>query len=122
MIEMDKSDRDCLRFLWWEHVSTQKFRIFRHRRFVFGVKSSPFLLAAVIWWHLKNVDAEDKSAADFLMKSFYVDNCVASLDTVDEYEEFKNFSTQLLAEVQIDLRQWERSGGLSWDRRSDTLL
>ncbi len=148
MIEVDPSDRDFLRFLWWEDASAQKVKIFRHRRVVFGVKSSPFLLAAVIRLHLKNVDADEKEAADFLMNAFYVDNCVASLDSLDEYELFKTLASKIMADAKMDLRQWERSCldknddwamdshcleeqsgktwvttvlGLSWDRQSDTL-
>ena len=58
MIEVHEDDRDYLRFLWWDD-SYKKYRIFRHRRVVFGVNCSPFLLAAVLEHHLDNVEPKD---------------------------------------------------------------
>ena len=149
MIEVDSEDRDFLRFLWWEDAAAHKLKIFRHKRVVFGVKASPFLLAAVIERHLKSVNEEEKSTAEFLDKSYYVDNCVASLDSFEEYEVFKVMATRIMADAKMELRQWEctcdgeknnlraneencheedsdekwRSTvlGLSWARNSDTL-
>jgi hypothetical protein len=45
MISVRKEDRDLLRFLWWENGSLQTYK---HCRVVFGLSSSPFLLAATI--------------------------------------------------------------------------
>lgn len=52
MISIREEDRDFLRFLWWETSECEKLKIFRHKRVVFGVNSSPFLLGAVIQYHL----------------------------------------------------------------------
>jgi hypothetical protein len=57
-IEVEKGDRDHLRFLWWKDPVTKKLKVYRHKRVVFGVNCSPFLLAAVIELHLKNVSNE----------------------------------------------------------------
>ena len=43
-ISVRSEDRDFLRFLWWENGKRVSYR---HRRVVFGVNCSPFLLAAV---------------------------------------------------------------------------
>ena len=106
MIEICERDRDFLRFLWWEDLSEQKLKAYRHQRVVFGVNCSPFLLSSVIEIHLGQVKEEDKSVAEKLLESFYVDNCVASVDSLEEYEHFKEHATRIMSEAGMDLRQW----------------
>ncbi|XP_021947712.1 uncharacterized protein LOC110845573 [Folsomia candida] len=119
MVGVDEIDRNYLRFLWWEDYAAKKVQVFRHKRVVFGVNSSPFLLGAVISLHLNGVadGATDgttdgvtdtrKEIAQKLLTSLYVDNCVTSVNSKSEFEEFKTTSIQLLAEAKMDLRQWE---------------
>ena len=83
-------DRDFLRFLWLD--SAGKIITFRHRRVVFGVTSSPFMLAAVICHHLNfilsslddpksdNFSRFSRANIDKLKNSFYVDNMVCSVN------------------------------------------
>jgi len=79
-VSLGKEDRDVLRFLW---VNAEgDLRIFRHARVAFGVTSSPFLLGAVIDFHLKRCLAEseqnewyERDLIEKLKKSFYVNNC-----------------------------------------------
>ncbi|GFV82672.1 uncharacterized protein TNCV_1619011 [Trichonephila clavipes] len=52
-ISVAEEDQDFLRFLWWKDYETKKFEIFRHRRLVFGLTCSPFILAAVLNYHLE---------------------------------------------------------------------
>ncbi|XP_035217893.1 uncharacterized protein LOC118191201 [Stegodyphus dumicola] len=52
-ISVAKEDQDFLRFIWWEDYKERKQKIYRHRRVVFGLTSSPFLLAAVPDYHLE---------------------------------------------------------------------
>lgn len=109
MIEVEESDRDFLRFLWWEENEDSKIQVFRHKRVVFGVNSSPFLLGAVLEKHLKEVSGPHESIAKKLLKSLYVDNCVTSVNSEEEYQNFKQISTHLLADAKMELRQWECS-------------
>jgi hypothetical protein len=53
----------------------------------FGVTSSPFLLGAVIAFHLKKYGEGSEKTTEYtrssiekLRKSFYVDNCVTSVE------------------------------------------
>jgi len=64
IIEVNESDRDFLRFLWWKNPETRQFKVYRHKRVVFGVNCSPFLLAAVIELHLKSVNETESVLAD----------------------------------------------------------
>lgn len=133
MIAVDPADRDFLRFLWWESPGRKEFKVLRHSRVVFGVNCSPFLLAAVIEYHLKSASREYSAVALKLLQSLYVDNCVTSVDTMEEYEEFKEKSVHLLEDAKMDLRQWEVSSaegssqplttvlGLKWNKNEDIL-
>ncbi|XP_054706688.1 uncharacterized protein LOC129216498 [Uloborus diversus] len=106
-IGINVEDRDYLRFLWWKDSESKTIQVLRHRRLVFDLTSSPFILGSVIRHHLENSCIEHKEIAEMLLKSFYVDNCVTSLDTESEAQHFKEVSTQLMASVKFELRGWE---------------
>ncbi|OXA44497.1 uncharacterized protein LOC110857830 [Folsomia candida] len=133
MIEVREEDRDYQKFLWWEDQVQNTVKPLRHTRAVFGLTCSPFLLGAVLELHLSHVKQEYEAVARKLLQSMYVDNSVTSFNTMQEYEDFRKISTDILAEAKMDLRQWECSGvnieqeaitgvlGLVWDRHDDTL-
>ncbi|UYV76543.1 hypothetical protein LAZ67_14001067, partial [Cordylochernes scorpioides] len=124
-------ERDCLRFLWWK-TGTNETKGLRHKRVVFGLKCSPFLLAAVLEYHLESIRDERKLVAAKLLKSFYVDNCVTSLKE-EEVKDFMEISIQLMTEAKMELNQWAITGvfaqaesdvsvlGLLWDNMEDIL-
>jgi hypothetical protein len=78
MIEVKEEDRDYLKFLWWENEG-KKTKTYRHARVVFGVNSSPFLLAAVLDLHHSSIK-ENEDIVAMLKKSMYVDNLVTSVN------------------------------------------
>jgi len=134
MIEVNKEDRNFLKFLWWEDRGKKNIAEYRHTRVVFGVNCSPFLLAAVLEHHLTTVNPEDRKIAQKLLMSLYVDNCVTSVSNEDEYEEFKDKSIRIMNNAKMELRCWERGGvsqeksnentmvlGLAWNKIDDTL-
>ena len=53
-LQIGKNPKDCdyLRFLW---VVDGRLKIFRHKRVVFGLKCSPFLLGAILKLHFSNL-------------------------------------------------------------------
>ena len=144
MIEVDEKDRDCLRFFWWKDLDKRILQVFRHKRVVFGVNCSPFLLTAVIELHLKSVCEQQAAVAQKLLMSFYVDNCVTSVSTVSECQQFEQQATEIMLDAGMDLRNWEFSStnrvsndnqvrddtsptevtkilGLIWNKTDDTL-
>jgi hypothetical protein len=110
MISIKAEDRDYQRFLWWNPKDREKIQVLRHTRVVFGVTSSPFLLAAVLELHLSNCCGEKRQTAENLLKCMYVDNLGASVSSIQEYEVFKEEATSLLAEAKMDLREWDYGG------------
>ncbi|XP_035224446.1 uncharacterized protein LOC118197069 [Stegodyphus dumicola] len=103
--EVKEEDRRILRFLWWEKAN--KIKVYQHNRVLFGATCSPFLLSAVIRYHLKKYPKQLKTVTDKLLKSFYIDNCVTSVDSASELEEFISNSTEIMAEAKMDLRLWQ---------------
>lgn len=126
-------DRDNVRFLWWEEYADQKIIVYRHRRVVFGLTCSLFLLAATINHILNEAPAEYKNTTDKLRNANYVDNCVTSLDTEEAVIKFKDESTKILATGKFNLRGWEWNTmpnienketsvlGMVWNLKEDTL-
>ncbi|UYV60640.1 hypothetical protein LAZ67_1001743, partial [Cordylochernes scorpioides] len=137
-IEVNERDRDYLRFLWYSQ-NGEKTEVFRHRRVVFGVNCSPFILGAVIKYHLSNVRPEHKPLAQRLQKSFYVDNLVTSVNSFEELQDLKLTATSIMDNARLELSRWEHSLdvasdthpferaeiskvlGVCWDKREDCL-
>src|SRR5277367_11813 len=130
-IEVAERDRDFLRF-----YEPREGRIYRHRRVVFGVNSSPFLLGAVLLSHFdKSVEPGEQDTIARLKEAFYVDNCMVSVENEDELLRFKNQATEILSRACFHLRDWRHnqiSGepfeekeisvlGLIWDLETDRL-
>ncbi|XP_054265924.1 uncharacterized protein LOC128988558 [Macrosteles quadrilineatus] len=108
-ISLNVQDRDFLRFLWFDINERSRSIVYRHKRVVFGVKCSPFLLGAVIDLHLqKSMTSQefDDNVVKKLSKSFYVDNVSTSVDTYEELKHFVEESKQVMAAAKFDLRGW----------------
>lgn len=76
-ISIAEEDRDALRFLWLTgrpDAEDTNLRVLRMMRVVFGVSSSPFLLAATIRNHLEKYQASHTQ----LINTLNVDDFIAS--------------------------------------------
>lgn len=97
-ISVNISDRDYLRFLWYENG---KIQVYRHCRVVFGVSSSPFLLAATLNHHLDKAEKDFQKTAQLLKETTYVDNCITSVNSSTELEMFMKQATELCKEAKF---------------------
>jgi len=109
MIGVADQDKNFHKFLWWEEGEdgAAKLLEYRHTRVVFGLNFSHFVLAAVINHHLDGAFNSEKEVKEKLRNSLYVDNCVVSLETMQQYKQFKDVSVALLSDAKMDLRKWE---------------
>ncbi|GFU83202.1 integrase catalytic domain-containing protein [Trichonephila clavipes] len=104
-ISLHEKDRDFVRFLWYDNEGN--IRTNRHARVAFGVTSSPFLLMAVINYHLLKESVKERYSEEFLKKlqdSFYVDNCVTRVQNNAELRIFVESATNVMKEGMFDLR------------------
>ncbi|XP_055928220.1 uncharacterized protein LOC129959422 [Argiope bruennichi] len=108
-IQLNDSDKDYLRFLWWQDGDSNNVKIYRHCRVVFGIKSSPFLLGATLNHLLDGAPDCYKMTAQHLQKYMYVDNCVASVKSEADLTQFINESTKIMALGKFDLRGWQHN-------------
>ncbi|UYV75594.1 hypothetical protein LAZ67_13000684 [Cordylochernes scorpioides] len=107
-ISVAKEDRQFLRFLWWEDGKQENLRIYQHKRVVFGVTSSPFLLAATLKLHLEQYENEREVIP--LLKCMYMDNCLNSVTSLEEVQVFHQQSIDLLSPAGFNLREWQMGG------------
>ncbi|KAJ0170919.1 hypothetical protein K1T71_013691 [Dendrolimus kikuchii] len=135
-ISLPIEHRDFLKFLWWENKSTENIVVYRHCRVVFGLTCSPFLLSATIQHHLNKTSGKYLETAQLLKKSFYVDNCITSLDTEKEVHKFIEESRAIMEMAKFNLRLWvtaplsiNETGkevisvlGLNWNTKADKLF
>ena len=107
-VEIAKDDRDTLRFLWVNDVtsSTLKPVAFRFCRVVFGVNCSPFLLNATLRYHFDKYAESDEKLIRKLKNSFYVDDLVAGGQTDETTIELYQKSKNLLSDGGFKLRKW----------------
>ncbi|XP_065063348.1 uncharacterized protein LOC135689914 [Rhopilema esculentum] len=108
-IEVDKKDRDCLRFLWVDSScdSEPNIKVYRFNRVVFGVNSSPFLLNAVVRHHLSTYETADPEFSAKLSRSFYVDDLVLGCYDVESGKELYNKAKKRMLEAGFNLRKWK---------------
>jgi hypothetical protein len=91
MISLQPHDRDVTRFLWFADdqnpsSSQNNLSVYRFCRVPFGIKSSPFLLAATIQHHLRS---EGTPLAKQLSKDIYVDNLVSGVDDMQPLQYYR---------------------------------
>ena len=108
-IEICPTDRDCLRFLWFEDCMKEDSEIivYRFNRVVFGVNSSPFLLNAVLRHHVESYKEVDPNFVSKMLNSFYVDDLVSGSDSIeDAFKLYKQAKSRML-EGGFRLRKWK---------------
>ncbi|UYV69829.1 hypothetical protein LAZ67_7000910 [Cordylochernes scorpioides] len=121
-IGIDEKERDYLRFLWWDEQDPSKIRTLRHTRVVFGLTCSPFILAAVLKYHLESIVDYRKPVADVLKRSFYVDNLVFSVDEPDELERIREVAKDIMDKAKMTLREWEYGGSKILENEEDSRI
>lgn len=139
-IGMCVDERNFLRFLWFDRSG--KVVSYRHFRLVFGLTCSPFILAVIINSHLEaivNLLKRGESEYSFLIEnivklqnSFYEDNSVASVDSIQSLQSFIGVARNAMMSAGFDLQGWEYNGdcfdesesgllGIKWNKNSDKL-
>ena len=112
-VEIDPSDRDVLRFLWVKDINDPNslIEVYRFNRVAFGVNSSPFLLNAVLRYHINSYKDKDPEFALKLANSFYVDGLVCGADNLENAKELFTKSRERLKEGGLNLMttKWKTS-------------
>ena len=99
MISIELIDQEALRFLW--RKGDDVF-IYRFQRLPFGLRSSPFILAATLKHHLEHSDI-DPLLVTRILDLFYVDDWVASFKSREEGLELLRLAIQYLKQAGFNL-------------------
>ena len=81
--------------------------MYRFKSVVCGVNASPFLLNAVIRYHLSKLQDEDKEMADKMTKSFFVDDMCTRAASVSDAIALYEKSKGVIGEGGFNLRKWK---------------
>ena len=102
-------DRDSLRFLWVDSINTENPSLvtLRYQRVVFGVRSSPFLLNAVIRHHLEGYKETDPRFANKVSREFYVDDLASGAEDVSSALDLYHKVKYRMQEGGFHLRKWK---------------
>jgi len=99
-ISINPTQRDLLRFLWIKDSNAENLDIItmRFTRLVFGLTCSPYMLNATIRHHLESVVDSDRTFADSVVSSIYVDDFASSFQTEKEaFEMYENLKKHFLS-------------------------
>ncbi|MCG8621284.1 MAG: hypothetical protein MJE68_04665, partial [Proteobacteria bacterium] len=108
MISVTEENRDALRFLWVEDVTSDNPEIvtLRFAHVVFGVSSSPFLLNATIKHHLEKCASSHPRLVSDILRSIYVDDIVFGASNEDSAYELYASSKEMLKKGSFNLRRF----------------
>ena len=106
--EVDRADRDSLRFLWVKDVENedQETLVYRFCRVVFGLNSSPFLLNATLRHHVSTYVEEDPEFVQKMLDGFYVDDLVSGEGSAGKALELYSKTKCRMAQGGFNMRKW----------------
>ena len=144
-ILINPSDRDMLRFLWFENTDADQVKILQYRfcRLPFGLKPSP----AILMLFYRSTLLSTTLQSHLLSQSFYVDNFVGGVTSDKEGIQMYQTAKRILKEGGFNLRTWHTNSvilqkilqgtsdvrgselpskvrvlGLEWNKDTDCLL
>ncbi|KAL0153566.1 hypothetical protein M9458_051180 [Cirrhinus mrigala] len=100
------SDKPIVRFLWRDMQRTEQPKIYEWQVLPFGTTCSPCCTIYALQEIAQNHPQADPALVRTVKSSFYVDNCLHSLQTVAEARTLVDDLRQLLLTGGFELRQW----------------
>ena len=105
---VDPQDRKYLKFLWWPSGNTNlppaRYRMKVH---VFGAASSPACATYALQQTAKDNDLlSSQDVIDTVLENFYMDDCLKSVDSVEEAIRMSDELAQLLKKGGFNLTKW----------------
>ena len=104
-VELVQADRDLHRFVW-RNDPDEPLLDYRMTRVTFGVSASSFAANMAVKQNATDFAVEFPLAANIVKKSFYVDDCLAGADSVQEAIEVQKELQSLFSRGDFLLRKW----------------
>ena len=105
---LDKSMKDFLRFYWFDRNDPNKGLVpYRAQVHIFGASSSPAVASFGLRYAALNTSLPDvDEAVEFILHSFYVDDVVTSVDSIEEGVRLLTSTKKLLTEFGINIHKF----------------
>eukprot|EP00795_Rhopilema_esculentum_P009997 gene9997-18624_t len=116
-IEVKDSDRDALRFLWYDDVNSASPNVvqFRIKRLSFGLTCSPGILGATIRYHV-NLFADQHPKSTKVLNRLYCDDLSCGAASIDEAFEIYQNCQAIMEKGGFNLRKWNSNKAALLDK------
>ncbi|XP_055714378.1 uncharacterized protein LOC129808617 [Phlebotomus papatasi] len=104
-VMLDPSHANFQRFVWRDE-KLQRIQDFRITRVCFGVASSPFLATRALIQLAQESERTHPLASEALRNSFYVDDCIISVESLPKAHEIQNQLIEVLKGGGFLLTKW----------------
>ena len=102
-----KSERDVLRFHWFNSLESKIIKILRFTMLVFGLAQSPFILEGTLKKHFENYRDSFKKLIKIIENDIYVDDLVTGGNNLEEFKDIKQNLVQLFKKGGFSLHRWK---------------
>ena len=108
MVGVPEEDRDMIRFLWLKNPKDGDSEVehLRFMRLVFGLKSLPAVLGAVVSHHLQLYRERYPDVVKLIEDGLYVDDLISGKETDDQAFHVYQVSKSIMATGGFNLRKW----------------
>ncbi|GFW27074.1 integrase catalytic domain-containing protein [Trichonephila clavipes] len=104
-IELDFRDRDFTRFFWTDNLNNEPY-VLNFTRVLFGLRPSPYLLAATLKHHFKKYRVQYPHTFELLNSSIYVDDLICGQNDVPDALRTTLECLQIFSDAGMLLRKW----------------
>ncbi|GFU88782.1 integrase catalytic domain-containing protein [Trichonephila clavipes] len=104
-IELDFRDRDFTRFFWTDNLNNEPY-VLNFTRVLFGLRPSPYLLAATLKHHFKKYREKYPHTFELLNSSIYVDDLICGQNDVPGALRTTLECLQIFSDAGMLLRKW----------------
>ncbi|GFQ72167.1 DUF1758 domain-containing protein [Trichonephila clavata] len=104
-IESNLHDRDFTRFFWTDNLNNNPC-VLNFTRVLFGLRPSPYLLAATLKHHFRKYKEQYPHTFDLLNSSIYVDDFICGRNDVPDALRTTLECLQIFSDASMLLRKW----------------
>ncbi|GFW07419.1 integrase catalytic domain-containing protein [Trichonephila clavipes] len=104
-IKLDFRDRDFTRFFWTDNLNNKPY-VSNFTRVLFGLRPSPYLLAATLKHHFKKYKEQYPHTFELLNSSIYVDDLICGQNDVPDALRTTLECLQIFSDAGMSLRKW----------------
>ncbi|GFY78983.1 DUF1758 domain-containing protein [Trichonephila inaurata madagascariensis] len=121
-IELDLRDRDFTHFFWNDNLNNEPY-VLNFMRVLFGLRPSPFLLAATLKHHFKKYKEQYLDTSQLLNSSIYVDDLICGQNNIPDALLTTLECLQIFSDAGILFRKWRSNSkqlNLLWQQGVET--